>query len=108
MQTNLNILSRSNIPYKCSINTRRTSASGTIVTQQVPDADSSHVSSTRFPTHFGMPNENIGSSQGAFTTLSDCKTNRLDDARPSAITQLPSPLRSRHLQSPSMVSNEKV
>ena len=97
MQTNLNILSRSNIPYKCSINTRRTSASGTIVTQQVPDADSSHLSSTRFPTHLGMPNENIESSQGAFT-----------DVRTSAITQLPSPLRSQHLQSPSMVSNEEV
>ena len=96
MQTNLNILSRSNIPYKCSINTRRTSASGTIVTQQLPDADSSHLSSTHFPTHFGMPNDNVESSQGAFT-----------DARPSAITQLPSPLRSRHLQSPSVVSNEE-
>ena len=97
MQTNLNILSRSNIPYKCSINTRRTSASGTIVTQQVPDADSSHLSSTRFSTHFGMPNDNVDSSQGAFT-----------HARPTAIAQLPSPLRSQHLQSPSMVSNEKV
>ena len=93
MQTNLNILSRSNILYKCSINTRRTSANGTIVTQQVTDADSSHLSRTRFPTHFGMPNENIESSKGAFT-----------DARPPAITQLPSPLRSRHLQSPSVVS----
>ena len=100
-------LSKSNIPYKYSINTRRTSASGTIVTQQVPDADSSHLSSTRFPTHFGMPNDNIETSQGAFT-LSDCKTNRLDDAGTSAITRLPSPLRSQHLQSPSMVSNEKV
>ena len=97
MQIDLKNLSSSNIPYKCSINTRRTSASGTIVTQQVTDADSSHLSSTRFPTHFGMPNENVESSQGAFT-----------DARTSAITQLPSPLRSQHLQSPSMVSNDKV